>query len=87
MIPACQEVMHHPGSGGWAQRERWGHEDAEGADERSLAGGGLRTREVVPPGARCSARRLLPQRIKTSLESEAGDRSYLFAQDNCDTLE
>ena len=73
-MPACQTVMHCPGSGQWALRERQGREDAEGAgDERSLAGGGLRTRETVHHGARCSAGCLLPQQIKTSLESEAGD--------------
>ena len=37
------------------QRERRRRKDAEGdGDERSLAGGGSKTREAVFPGARCS---------------------------------
>ena len=43
-IPTRQAVMHRPGSGRWAQRERWGRKMliAEGGgDERSLAGGVL----------------------------------------------
>ena len=53
--------------GAWMQREKRGREDAEGdGDERSLAGGGSRTREAVFPG---TAGRLLPKASQVLTQS------------------
>ena len=59
--PRGSQVLKH----GIREKKRLGErrvrEDAESDDdERSLAGGGSRTREAMAPSARCSPGRLLP---------------------------